>query len=125
MTERRQIYKCNVCGSIVEVLHSGVGRLVCCGKPMELLVEKTEEAGGEKHVPVVERTEAGIKVKVGSVPHPMTEDHYIEWIEISANGEVHRKYLKPGDTPEAEFPVQAEEIEAREHCSIHGLWKSR
>ena len=100
MTERRQIYKCNVCGSIVEVLHSGVGRLVCCGKPMELLVEKTEEAGGEKHVPVVERTEAGIKVKVGSVPHP-------------------------GDTPEAEFPVQAEEIEAREHCSIHGLWKSR
>ena len=124
MTERRQIYKCNVCGNIVEVLHSGVGQLVCCGKPMELLVEKTEEAGGEKHVPVVERTEAGIKVKVGSVPHPMTEDHYIEWIELTTGDETFIKFLKPGEAPEAEFEVKAGKLIAREYCNVHGLWKS-
>ena len=124
MAELKQIYKCNVCGNIVEVLHGGVGELVCCEQPMELLKEKTEDVGLEKHVPVVEKTETGIKVKIGSVPHPMEENHYIEWVEIIADGGVCRKFLKPGDKPEAEFEIKAEKIEAREYCNIHGLWKS-
>ena len=125
MTKQKQIYRCNICGNIVEVLHSGQGELVCCGQPMELLKEKTEDEGLEKHVPVIERTETGIKVKVGFLPHPMEENHFVEWIEVIANGEVCRKFLKPGDEPEAEFKIRAESIEAREYCNIHGLWKSR
>lgn len=124
MAELKQIYKCNVCGNIVEVLHAGVGELVCCEQPMELLKEKTEDVGLEKHVPVVEKTDTGIKVKIGSVPHPMEEKHFIEWVEIIADGGVCRKFLKPGDMPEAEFEIKAEKIEAREYCNIHGLWKS-
>ncbi|MBA7688631.1 Desulfoferrodoxin [subsurface metagenome] len=124
MAELEQIYKCNVCGNIVEVLHAGVGELVCCGQPMELLKEKTEDVGLEKHVPVVEKTEKGIKVKIGSVPHPMEQNHYIEWVEIIADGGVCRKFLKPGDMPKAEFEIKAEKIEAREYCNVHGLWKS-
>ena len=124
MAELKQIYRCNICGNIVEVLHAGVGQLVCCGQPMELLKEKTEDIGLEKHVPVIEKTESGVKVKVGSTPHPMEEKHYIEWIEIIADGRVYRKFLKPGMKPEAEFDVKAEKIEAREYCNIHGLWKS-
>ena len=124
MTELKQIYRCNICGNIVEVLHVGGGTLVCCGQPMELLQEKTEDVGQEKHVPVIEKTETGIKVKVGSVPHPMEEKHYIEWVEIIADSKVYRKFLKPEDKPEAEFKIKAEKIEAREYCNIHGLWKS-
>jgi len=124
MTEQKQIYKCNVCGNIVEVLHSGVGQLVCCGQPMELLKEKTEDVGQEKHVPVIEKTGRGIRVKVGEIPHPMEKNHFIEWIELIAGGKVYRKFLKPGDKPEAEFGLKAEKIEAREYCNIHGLWKS-
>lgn len=124
MTEQRQIYKCNVCGNIVEVLHTGVGELVCCGQPMELQKEKTEDVGREKHVPVIEKTKSGIKVKIGSIPHPMEEKHYIEWIEVIAYGKSGRKFLKPGDRPEAEFMVKADKIRAREYCNIHGLWKS-
>jgi len=124
MTKMYEIYKCKICGNIVEVLHTGVGQLVCCGQPMELLKEKTEDVGQEKHVPVIEKTETGIKVKVGSVPHPMEEKHYIEWVEIIADGRVYKKFLKPGDKPEAEFEIKAAKIEAREYCNIHGLWKS-
>ena len=124
MTELKQIYKCNICGNIVEVLHAGVGQLVCCGQPMELLTEKTEDVGLEKHVPVIEKTEKGTRVKVGSVPHPMEQKHYIEWIEIIANGRVYRKFLKPRDRPEAEFEITGDKIEAREYCNIHGFWKS-
>jgi len=124
MTKQKQIYRCNLCGNIVEVLHAGDGQLVCCGQPMELLKEKTEDAGLEKHVPVIEKTETGLKVKVGSVPHPMEEKHYIEWIEVIADGRVYRKFLKPSDKPEAEFELKSEEIGAREYCTIHGLWKS-
>ena len=124
MTEKKQIYKCNICGNIVEVLHAGVGQLVCCSQPMELLTEKTTDIGLEKHVPVMERTAKGMRVKVGSVPHPMEQKHYIEWIEIIADGRLCRKFLKPGDKPEAEFEITAEKIEAREYCNIHGLWKS-
>ena len=107
MTEQRQIYKCNVCGNIIEVLHAGAGQLVCCGQPMKLLAEKTEDVGKEKHVPVIEKTETGVRVKVGPIPHPMEENHYIEWIEVIA-----------------EFEIRAENITAREYCNIHGLWKS-
>jgi superoxide reductase len=123
MTTVSQIYKCNICGNIVEVLHAGAGELVCCGQPMELLVEKTKDVGQEKHVPVIEKTANGIKVKIGSVPHPMEENHYIEFIEILADGRVYRKFLKPGDKPEAEFQIKANRIQAREYCNIHGLWK--
>ncbi len=124
MTQQKQIYKCNVCGNIVEVLHTGVGELVCCGQPMELLLEKEKDEGLEKHIPVIEKTDKGVLVKVGSVPHPMEEEHYIEWIEIIADGKSCRKFLKPGDKPEAKFEVKADNITAREYCNIHKLWKS-
>ena len=123
MTQLKQIYKCSVCGNIVEVLHAGKGELVCCGKPMELLVEKTQDLGFEKHVPVIERTEKGILVKVGSIPHPMEEAHYIEWIEVIVDGKYGRRFLKPGDKPEALFEVTAQNVIAREYCNVHGLWK--
>lgn len=123
MAQLNQIFKCNICGNIVEVLHGGGGELVCCGKPMELLTEKTKEAGFEKHLPVMEKTANGIRVKIGSVPHPMEEKHYIEWIEIMAGGTVYKEFLKPGDKPEAEFKGQTDKVEAREYCNIHGLWK--
>ncbi len=124
MAEVKQVYKCEICGNITEVLHGGAGELVCCGEPMKLLDEKTKDEGNEKHVPVIEKTENGVKVKVGSVLHPMEEEHYIEWIAINSDGVTYRKYLKPGDSPEAEFCVKAENISAREYCSIHGLWRS-
>ena len=124
MAELKQIYKCNICGNVVEVLHAGVGELVCCGQPMELLKEKTSDVGLEKHVPVVERLDGKTKVKVGSVPHPMEETHYIEWIEIIADGKVYRRFLKPGNKPEAEFEGTAKKTVAREYCTIHGLWKA-
>jgi len=124
MTERLQIYKCEVCGNIVEVLHEGKGDLVCCGKPMKLFAENTEDAAKEKHVPVVEKISGGVKVTVGSVPHPMEEKHYIEWIEVIANGKAYRQFLKPGDTPEATFNVDAGNISVREYCNVHGLWKA-
>ena len=124
MTKTQQIYKCNICGNIVEVLHAGPGQLVCCGQPMEQLQEKTQDQGNEKHVPVIEKTAKGILVKVGSIQHPMEEQHYIEWIQILADGTSHRKYLKPGEKPEAEFPIQNTNIQAREYCSVHGLWKN-
>jgi len=124
MTVKRQVYRCSVCGNIVEVLHTGKGELVCCGQPMELLPEKITDVGLEKHVPVVEKTDRGIKVKVGDVPHPMEGKHYIDWIEIITDGGSYRKFLKPGDKPEAEFEVRPQKVAAREYCSIHRLWKS-
>jgi len=124
MTIQKQDYRCNVCGNIVEVLHAGKGELVCCGQPMELLQEKTADVGLEKHVPVVEITDRGIKVKVGDVPHPMEEKHYIEWVEIITDGGSCQQFLKPGEKPEAEFEIGAQKVVAREYCNIHGLWKS-
>jgi len=107
---------------MTEVVHDGVGELVCCGQPMQLLEPKTQDVGQEKHVPVVEKTTTGVKVKVGDVAHPMEENHYIEWIEVIANGKVYRKFLSPDDAPEADFCVEAETLEIREFCNIHGLW---
>ena len=124
MTRKLQIYKCEVCGNIVEVLHVGKGQLVCCGQPMALMKEQTQEQGKEKHLPIVEKTASGIKVKVGSVPHPMEENHYIEWVQVITNGEAWRKSLSPGDTPEAEFTLRKKIGTVREYCNIHGLWKT-
>jgi len=123
--EKNEVFKCNLCGNIVEVLHVGGAELVCCGQPMELLAEKTStDEGAEKHVPVVENTEDGVKVTVGATAHPMETAHYIEWIEIIADGKVYKKFLNPGDAPEAEFSISADNIIARAYCNIHGLWKS-
>jgi superoxide reductase len=124
MTKILEIFKCDVCGNIVEVLHQGAGELVCCGQPMILFTENTVDAAKEKHVPVVEKTADGFKVKVGDVAHPMEEKHYIEWIEIIADGKAYREFLNPGQAPEAEFCVKADKITVREYCNIHGLWKA-
>ncbi|MEM5793606.1 MAG: desulfoferrodoxin [Candidatus Aenigmatarchaeota archaeon] len=124
MTKLHEIYKCNVCGNIVEVVHASVGTLVCCGQPMQPQVENTVDASQEKHVPVIEKTKNGIKVKVGSVPHPMEKTHWIEWIELNVDGTIYRKFLNPGDKPEAEFQVKGKKISAREYCNLHGLWSS-
>ena len=124
MTERLQVYKCEVCGNIVEMLHTGVGELVCCGQPMKLYVENTVDAAKEKHVPVIEKIDGGYKVKVGSVPHPMEEKHFIEWIELIAGDKAYRQFLNPGATPEAIFMLEADQVTAREYCNLHGLWKS-
>lgn len=124
MAERLEVYKCDLCGNIVEVLNGGAGELVCCGQPMTQLVENTVDAAKEKHVPVMEKIDGGVKVTVGSVAHPMEEKHYIQWIEIIADGIAYRKFLNPGDTPEATFTVDAANISAREYCNLHGLWKA-
>lgn len=124
MTQVSQIYKCELCGNIVEVIHAGEGELVCCGQPMKRLTENTTDAAKEKHVPVIEKTATGYKVSVGSVAHPMEEKHYIEWIELIADGVSHRKFLKPGDAPVAEFTLSAQAVSAREYCNLHGLWKA-
>jgi superoxide reductase len=125
MAEKLEIYECKICGNLVEVLRGGDGELVCCGQPMEKLTVKTADLGKEKHVPVIEKVAGGFKVKVGSIPHPMEEKHYIEWIELVADGRAYRQFLKPGDAPEAAFSVTAKNITAREHCNIHGLWEGK
>jgi len=121
--ERLNVYKCDVCGIINEVLHHGSGTMVCCNKPMRLLKENTTDAAVEKHVPVIEINHDNVKVMVGSIEHPMTEEHYIEWIEIISDNKVYRQYLKPGEKPEAVFNISADKIVAREYCNLHGLWK--
>ncbi|NQU99917.1 MAG: desulfoferrodoxin [Parcubacteria group bacterium] len=126
MAEQKQVYKCEICGNITEVLHGGSGELVCCGEAMKLQDEKTKDEGNEKHMPVIEKTENGVKVKVGSVLHPTEEEHYIEWIEIDMldEGRIAKKYLKPGDTPEVEFHVRGDNFKVRSYCNLHGLWES-
>jgi len=136
MTKRDEIYRCNICGNIVEVLHEGRGTLVCCGQNMELQTERLKDEGKEKHVPLIQKTNVGIKVKIGSLPHPMEVRHYIEWIEVIAGPNTYRKFLSPGTQAEAEFKIEADKIEAMEkievmgkikvraYCNIHGLWKT-
>ena len=123
-TANLNVYSCAVCGNIVEVIHPADGTLVCCGQPMRLLSENTTDAAEEKHVPVIEKVDGGVRVKVGSVQHPMEEKHYIEWIEVIADGRAYRQFLSPGDPPEAVFQIDAEDISARELCNLHGLWKA-
>ncbi len=124
MAERLQVYKCETCGIMSEVLHPGKGTMVCCGKPMTLLGENTTDAAKEKHVPVIEKTASGVKVSVGSAPHPMEEKHYIEWVEIIVDGKAYRQFLEPGGKPEAVFDVKSDAVTAREYCNLHGLWKA-
>ncbi len=119
-----KVYRCEVCGNIVEMMHVGGGQLVCCNQPMVELVGNTTDAALEKHVPVIEPIEGGYRVSVGSVLHPMTDNHYIEFIEFVADGVVYRKNLKPGDQPVAEFMVEATEYVAREWCTLHGFWRN-
>jgi len=124
MAERLQVYKCAECGIVVEVLTGGDCDPACCGKPMQLLDAKAADQGKEKHVPVIEKTPDGIKVTVGDVPHPMEEKHYIEWIELLVGDAAYRQFLKPGQVPEALFPIKADLVSAREHCNVHGMWKA-
>lgn len=124
MLQANQIYKCSVCGNVVELIRVGRGELVCCGQPMELMEANTADGAGEKHVPVVEKTATGLKVKIGAAPHPMEASHYIEWIQVLADGQSYRQFLRPGQAPEAEFPLSAEQVTAREYCNLHGLWSN-
>lgn len=124
MTRKQQIFKCEICGNIVEVLHAGVGQLVCCDQPMTLLVENSEDAAEEKHVPVIERTAEGILVKIGSTPHPMEEKHYIEWIQLIADEQSYRVFLSPSNEPQALFKISADDVTARAYCNVHRLWQS-
>ncbi len=125
MTKLHNVYKCEICGNVIEVVHPGAPALVCCGQEMNLMEEKTADSAVEKHVPVVEKTADGIKVKVGSVPHPMEEKHFIEWIEVIAEDRKYVKFLKPGQPAEAEFCVKTSPITVREYCNVHGLWKAQ
>lgn len=124
MTERLQVYECEICGNMVEVIHTGKGELVCCGKPMKLMEENTVDAAKEKHVPVIEKREDGYLIKVGSVDHPMEDKHYIEWVELIVGEKAYRQFLKPGQKPEAFFDIKEENVSAREYCNLHGLWKA-
>jgi superoxide reductase len=124
MAERLEVYRCELCGNIVEVLYGSDGTLVCCDQPMKLMTENTVDAAKEKHVPVIEKTDGGVKVKVGSAPHPMEEKHYIQWVEIIAGDKLYRQFLNPGDNPEAVFKAPEGSMAAREYCNIHGHWKS-
>jgi superoxide reductase len=125
MTNLRELYKCSICGNVIEVVNPGAPALVCCHKPMDRLEAGVVEASAEKHVPVVEKVSEGIKVKVGSVAHPMEEKHFIRFIEVLTNNQVLRAELKPNEAPEAVFMVNAAEVlEVREYCTIHGLWKN-
>jgi superoxide reductase len=124
MAAKLEIYKCMICGNIVEVTHGGDGELVCCGEPMKKMAENTTDAAREKHVPVIDKIDGGYTVKIGSAAHPMTDEHYIEWIELLADGKAYRAFLKPGQAPEATFLINAVQVSAREYCNLHGLWKA-
>ena len=123
MSQLKEVYKCDLCGNMVEVVHASGGNLSCCGQDMNLLKENSVEAAVEKHVPVIEQNGSTVTVKVGSVAHPMEDKHFIEWIEIIADGKAYRQFLNPGEAPEAMFKVEAQKVSAREYCNLHGLWK--
>ncbi len=121
-----KIYKCDVCGNIVELIHEGGGELVCCGQPMDLVKPKEKEEGAEKHLPVVTKADSGVLVNVGEVDHPMEEEHYIEWVEVVTDVGTYRKYLKPGEKPSASFCIREDQTKSvREYCSVHGLWETK
>ncbi len=125
MAQKAEVFECEVCGNIVEVVHAGPGALVCCSRTMKLLIENTTDAAKEKHVPVIEKLGEGIKVSVGSIAHPMEDKHFIEWIEVFDGNTVYRRYLVPGAKPEAQFPVNSGPVKVREYCTLHGLWESK
>ena len=125
MANLLDVFKCELCGNIVEVIHGGDGALSCCGQDMKLMTENTVDAAKEKHVPVIEARDGYVKVTIGSVPHPMEEKHYIEWIELIADGKSYRQFLRPGIVAEAVFNVTASKLTAREYCNLHGLWSAK
>jgi superoxide reductase len=125
MIEKAQVYRCEICGNVVEILHAGTCVPSCCDQPMKPQEANSVDASKEKHVPVIEKTATGFKVSVGSVAHPMEEKHFIEWIEIRSGNQVLRAYLKPGEAPVAEFALMASSVEARAYCNLHGLWKAK
>jgi superoxide reductase len=124
MPQKLEVYKCNLCGNIVEVVTGGAGALVCCGQDMILMEENTVDAAQEKHVPVATRVNGGWEVAVGSLAHPMEEKHWIEWIELNADGASYKEFLDPGQEPRAYFQVDASEVDVRAYCNLHGLWKA-
>ena len=125
MTNLRELYHCSICGNVVEVVNTGATSLVCCNKPMDKLVAGSKDASVEKHVPVLETVDGGIKVKVGSVAHPMEEKHFIRFIEVLTKDQILRAELAPNEAPEASFMVKADEVvEVREYCTVHGLWNA-
>jgi superoxide reductase len=124
MPKHLEVYKCMICGNIVEVLQGGKGDLVCCGESMKYMAEGSTDGAQEKHVPVIEKVDGGYKVTVGSVAHPMEEKHWVQWIEILADGRSYTKFLNPGDAPEAFFAIEADKVVAREYCNLHGHWKA-
>ena len=124
MPKQLEIYKCTHCGNIVEVLRGGGAELVCCGEGMKLMAEGSTDGALEKHVPVIEKIDGGYRVSVGSVAHPMEEKHYIEWIELLADGKSYTHFLQPGQEPVAVFMVDADKVVAREYCNLHGHWKA-
>ncbi len=124
MSKKLEIFKCPLCGNIVEVMHAGPGALVCCGQNMSLMSENTTDAATEKHVPVIEMGNGVITVKVGSIPHPMEDAHYIEWIELLADGKAYTQFLKPGQAAEATFNLSASKVSVREYCNLHGHWSA-
>ena len=125
MPQLNEVYKCELCGNIVEMLHGGPGALTCCNQKMVLQTENTVDAAQEKHVPVIEIGADSITVKVGSVAHPMADEHYIEWIELIADGKFYRQNLQPGSAPQATFPLIAQKVTAREYCNLHGHWTAK
>ena len=124
MANVNSVYRCQLCGQMVEVAIPGAGALSCCGSAMQHLVENTTEAAKEKHVPVIAKVDGGYKVSVGSVAHPMEDKHFIQWVELEVGGVVQRKALKPGEAPEAVFAAPEGPAVAREYCNLHGLWKA-
>jgi len=125
MPKRLEVYKCSICGIIAEVVHSGAGSMICCGKNMDRVTENTTDAATEKHVPVIELSDGTVAVKVGDVAHPMEDAHYIEWIEILVEDKVYRQYLKAGEPAQVIFNVSAATVTARAYCNLHGLWTAK
>jgi len=125
MTKINEVYKCNVCGNIIEIFHSGMGELTCCNKAMNIQKENTVEAAKEKHIPFFQKTGNKIKITVGEINHPMEETHFIEWIEVITLNKIFRKKLTPNDEPIAEFEINSEVISVRAYCNLHGLWSNK
>ena len=123
-TKKLEVFKCELCGNMVESVHEGAGILVCCGQAMSMQAENTVDAAAEKHVPVVEKIDGGFQVTVGDVNHPMVDNHYIEWIELIADGKAYCEFLEPGGAPKATFLLSASGVTARAYCNLHGLWKN-
>jgi len=123
MAKKMTVYKCEICGNIVEVLTAGGAVMMCCGQEMTLMTENTTDAAVEKHVPALEKKNGGWQVTVGTVEHPMTDAHFIEWIELISGDKVYRQFLNPNDAPTAFFPIDADGVTARAYCNLHGLWK--